>query len=290
MRQNQDVIQFHIANQELIETERFRTLEEYVNHLVHQRAYEEVASMAENRVVLDLGCNVGYGTKVIGAVCSKAVGVDVSPRAVEEAMRRSSKGNVEFRLVDGKRLPFEDRSFDLVASFQVIEHVDDYAPYLSEIRRVLSPSGRAVFTTPNAVIRLDPGMKPHYPFHVREFSAHDLRTLLQGYFPHVEIRGLFAIDDLYAIEFNRCNNARISFRNRDKWTFRLNARVRSAIPGLVKDELKDILRRIQGQPLELDPAILGKYSTGDFYYREDNLDESLDLMAICHQDECSSVS
>ena len=32
---------------------------------------------------------------------------------------------------------------------------------------------------------------------------------------------------------------------------------------------------------ELDPVMIKKYSTGDLFYRSDNLDEALDLMAIC---------
>jgi len=49
---------------------------------------------------------------------------------------------------DGQ-LPFDDGSFDLVWASEVIEHVTDTARWLSEVRRVLSPLGRLLVTTPS---------------------------------------------------------------------------------------------------------------------------------------------
>ena len=55
----------------------------------------------------------------------------------------SELANLEFRQVSGANLPFESDRFDLITSFQVIEHIVDMDPYLSEIRRVLKPGGMA---------------------------------------------------------------------------------------------------------------------------------------------------
>jgi ubiquinone/menaquinone biosynthesis C-methylase UbiE len=46
-------------------------------------------------------------------------------------------------------LPFKDNSFDVVWASEVIEHVADTARWLSEVRRVLAPSGRLLVTTPS---------------------------------------------------------------------------------------------------------------------------------------------
>jgi ubiquinone/menaquinone biosynthesis C-methylase UbiE len=50
---------------------------------------------------------------------------------------------------DAGRLPFADRSFDLVTSNMVFEHVADPLSVLREIRRVLAPGGRLILLTPN---------------------------------------------------------------------------------------------------------------------------------------------
>lgn len=99
-------------------------------------------------------------------------------------------------------------------SFQVIEHIANAGAYLSEIARVLRSDGVALFTTPNAAIRLDPGMKPWNEFHVREYLAEELSALLRATFPGVAVRGLFAADELYRTEFERCQKVLTSMRKK----------------------------------------------------------------------------
>jgi SAM-dependent methyltransferase len=57
---------------------------------------------------------------------------------------------VKMEVVNGSltELPFEDGSFDLVCAFDVIEHIEDDALALREIRRVLKPEGTIFLTVP----------------------------------------------------------------------------------------------------------------------------------------------
>ncbi|MBI4475856.1 MAG: class I SAM-dependent methyltransferase, partial [Acidobacteria bacterium] len=55
--------------------------------------------------------------------------------------------NLHFARADGQRLPFRDRSFDLVLSHAVIEHVPDAALYLRECARVLKRDGHIYLST-----------------------------------------------------------------------------------------------------------------------------------------------
>ena len=174
---------------------------------MHLKAYEEAASLAAGKVVLDLGCNNGYGSAVLGEACSRVVALDVSPAAIADAKERFGYRRIDFRVYDGLNIPFDDQFFDMVASFQVIEHLEDTVPYLTEIARVLRPPGVALFTTPNAAIRLDLDMNPWNEFHVREYRADELADLLKTVFDTVEMRGLFATEELYRIEFERCQKA-----------------------------------------------------------------------------------
>jgi len=97
---------------------------------------------------LDLGCGAGEFTAVLAGAGAGAVGVEVAEAAIARA--RANHPGLDFRLapIDGP-LPLEDNSFDLVWSSEVIEHVADTARWLSEIRRVLAPSGRLLLTTPS---------------------------------------------------------------------------------------------------------------------------------------------
>jgi SAM-dependent methyltransferase len=59
---------------------------------------------------------------------------------------------------DGHRLPFPSHSFDSVFAFEVIEHVDDDAAFVSELIRVTRPGGRITLSTPSADMRMFPPM------------------------------------------------------------------------------------------------------------------------------------
>ena len=79
---------------------------------------------------------------------AEPIGVDVAQAAIDRA--RAGHPDLDFRLapIDGP-LPFDDVSFDVVWTSEVIEHVADTARWLSEVRRVLVPRGRLLLTTPS---------------------------------------------------------------------------------------------------------------------------------------------
>jgi ubiquinone/menaquinone biosynthesis C-methylase UbiE len=98
--------------------------------------------------VLDLGCGAGDFTAVIERAGAHPVGVEVARAALERARRRYPGLTFLLAPIEGP-LPAEDNSFAVVWSSEVIEHVTDTARWLSEIRRVLSPRGRLLLTTPS---------------------------------------------------------------------------------------------------------------------------------------------
>ncbi len=275
MSREDDNIALQAHEHALVPTEGFRTLEEYGLYLLHLRAYEEIAALARGRAVLDVGCNVGYGTKLLAANARRAVGVDVSPAAIEQARRSCEDERIEYRVVDGKTLPFEDGTFDLAASLQVIEHIADVDTYLAEIKRCLAPGGQAAFTTVNAAIRLEPGMKPLYRFHVREYTADELAETLGRHFPDVRVRGLFATGELYEAEIARNARALATAKRFGG----LPLKLRNMLPHPLLRRLKALRHRAKGE--KLDAAVMDRYSTADCFYREADLDRALDLLAIC---------
>jgi SAM-dependent methyltransferase len=89
---------------------------------------------------LDVGCETGWGTAILAASMEGAVGVEVSPLAVEEAESRRP-GVADFVCADFTRLPFDDGEFDLVACFGGLGHVADPRAALAEMRRVAREGG-----------------------------------------------------------------------------------------------------------------------------------------------------
>ncbi len=265
----------------LIEPGESRTPEEYVLQLMHEFPYQRARQLAESTKVLDLGCNTGYGTEILAGAAKEVVGVDVSQKAILAARAKYGRPGLRFEVVDGNRLPFQDGEFDVIVSFQVIEHVVDYGKYVVELKRVLSPAGIALFTTPNARLRLDPGMRPWNRLHSREFDAPGLRSLLQGFFPAVEILGLFAREHFYAVEHDRVQRALRMWRiGRYMPPFMLSAARRT------RSRLASLLRKQQPGSLK-DRGFADRYSLDDMSYRQGDLSSALDLMAACGRDVTS---
>ena len=85
--------------------------------------------------ILDVGCGVKPYYPFFRDVASEYVGVDVVENPVAELL-----GPVE-------ALPVEDESFDVVLCTQVLEHSDDPAQAVRELRRVTRPGGRVLAST-----------------------------------------------------------------------------------------------------------------------------------------------
>ena len=145
------------------------------------------AELAAGATVLDAGCGTGYGTAEFVAA-SRVVGVDISAEAVAHATREFSRPGVHFLQGSCDSLPFADGSFDLVAAFEVIEHLERWEEMLTEARRVLQPAGVLLVSTPNKTYYADArGAAGPNPYHVREFEYGEFVSALQRVFPHVNL-------------------------------------------------------------------------------------------------------
>lgn len=106
------------------------------------------ASPGEN--VLNLGSGPFLELELLSADGKRFTICDTDARAVELARDRyGTRLAGADVLVPGANLPYADESFDTVLSMDVIEHVPEPEPWLSEALRVLKPSGVLFLTTPN---------------------------------------------------------------------------------------------------------------------------------------------
>ena len=105
-----------------------------VVHAEHLARYQVAAQLAESRRVLDAACGEGYGTSLLVAAGAKSVvGIDSDARAVAHARRRYP--GPDFIQGDVRQLPLERGAFDLVVSFETIEHVAEPEVVLDELGR-----------------------------------------------------------------------------------------------------------------------------------------------------------
>lgn len=94
--------------------------------------------------ILDFGCGIGTSLPYIRKHCPSALltGADVSGESLHEA--RQQYGDIaEYRLLDGKSLPFPDQSFEAIFTACVFHHIPEavHLSVLAELRRILVPAG-----------------------------------------------------------------------------------------------------------------------------------------------------
>lgn len=118
--------------------------------------FEGVFSEAElqGRDILDLGC--GYGGRTLyyaeRSAGSRVTGVEISEAMVQRCRRFAENHRAEtttFRVAFAEALPFDDCTFDLIISFDVLEHVEDPVRTFHEIARSLRPGGLALLVFPS---------------------------------------------------------------------------------------------------------------------------------------------
>lgn len=176
----------------------------YCIYLMHLAGYKFAEPWCKDKEILDFGCGSGYGAMKMARVAGSLVGVDVSEEAVNFARARYGAENLKFQEISENRpLPFPDNHFDVVLSSQVLEHVYRDEMYLSEARRVLKENGIFIIITPDRSGRLFPWQKPWNRWHLREYSAERLKTLVGRFFRIEHALKMGAPWELANIEYNR---------------------------------------------------------------------------------------
>jgi SAM-dependent methyltransferase len=113
----------------------------------HVYRYAFASRFVPGKRVLDIACGEGYGAAALKkAGAASVVGVDVSEEACAHAR---IKYGVDVRQGTAEQIPFPDVTFDVVVSFETIEHCSDPLRFLDECLRVLVPGGMLVISTPN---------------------------------------------------------------------------------------------------------------------------------------------
>lgn len=153
----------------------------------HIHSYLYASQFAGEADILDAGCGSGYGTEMLASCAGRhrITGIDASPDAIRYCRLVRKRANLRFARMDVRSMAFPDESFDLVTSFEVIEHFAEYEAFLTEVMRILRPGGHFVLATPNGTNRRLRGIQN--PYHIHEFTYDELRAVLSRYFSQVQV-------------------------------------------------------------------------------------------------------
>ena len=153
----------------------------------HWHRYAFALGLAKGRRVLDAACGEGYGSAMLAQVARDVVGVDLSDAAVAHARSRYGASSLRFERGDATALAaFDAAQFDLIVSFETLEHVQEQERMLDGFARLLAPDGLLLISTPDKRTYTDASgqLNPH---HVRELYRDEFESLLRPRFPHVRL-------------------------------------------------------------------------------------------------------
>ena len=146
----------------------------------HLERYECAALMVSGKMVLDVACGAGYGSDMLAEKAGFVIGGDVSQETIDYCRDHYKRPNLKFAVFDVREIPHPDNFFDVVVSFETIEHIPDGGNLLSEAARVLSPDGRLIISTPL-------GGPCGNPYHVSYYQRGTFGALLENYFENVTV-------------------------------------------------------------------------------------------------------
>jgi ubiquinone/menaquinone biosynthesis C-methylase UbiE len=130
---------------------------DYLRRVSEQMAAEKVANHrllepSPGRRLLDVGCGTGGDVRALAELVAPTglvVGVDRSDTFVQEARAVSAGSCAEFVAADAAALPFEAESFDGARVERTLQHVEDPAVVLGEMKRVVRSGGILVAAEPD---------------------------------------------------------------------------------------------------------------------------------------------
>lgn len=108
---------------------------------------DQTDALKRDDKVLEIGCGIGSVVFELSKQGFDITGTDISSEAISYGLKKY--GDVRLEVQPAETLPYDDESFDVVLSFDLFEHIAQIDRHVSEVRRVLRPSGFYLFQTPN---------------------------------------------------------------------------------------------------------------------------------------------
>ncbi len=244
------------------------------NNVTYQRcqfAYDHFAiPYIIGKKVLDVGCGHGFGTAELAKHALEVTGVDYSARTIEANNARYAKAFPNLRFIQNRvpQLNFPDESFDVVTSFQFIEHLEARTEFVRETYRVLKPNGVLLLSTPNVKRSL-----ARNPFHIHEYTFDEMKAEIGNIFKSVELFGLAGNEKVEAYYQKNAEWVRRVL----KWDiFGLHKILPASLLVKPYNFITNLMRKDLNKKVPASPSI----TSNDFYLRNTDLDTTLDIFVV----------
>lgn len=155
----------------------------------HFDRYNFAANHCRDVTCLDAAFGAGYGSDILARNAASVLALDFNEHAIAFARERYSRTNLKFEKADlNEPLQMAGNQFDVVVSFETIEHLKNQTGLVREFSKVLKPRGLLLISSPNGTVTAKTGEPPN-PFHLHELSRDELVGVLTEH--------SFVIEELY---------------------------------------------------------------------------------------------
>ncbi len=147
----------------------------------HWHRYHFIQSLIKDKYVCDIACGEGYGSALISFVAKAVVGVDIDKETIQSAQKKyQASSNLKFVTNNALQTQFNNDEFDVVVSFETLEHLVEHEELLTEFKRILKPDGLLIISTPDKNAHSDSDVENHY--HEKELTLAEFDKLIDCYF------------------------------------------------------------------------------------------------------------
>lgn len=140
--------------------------------------------------ILDVGCGTGFFSSWIAEEMNSTVtGVEIDEAKLEYGLNNFN--NITLKKMDMRKLDFPENGFEVITSFDTIEHIDHYDQkiFCNNVRRILQPGGIFVCNTPNKAVYSSGSDQSAFHEHKKEFEVDEFIDFLKDTcgFPEVDL-------------------------------------------------------------------------------------------------------
>jgi len=257
------------AGEEAPMAEQFARLQYLVEH----------CDLSEKKV-LDCGCGTGYSLPIVAAnfPTGHYVGIDMEKGAIDYARQRYK--NLHFAVMNGRCLAFSPSCFDVVLSFEVLEHLSkkQQEEYVREMHRVLKPDGMIILSTPNKEVFSLGYENSLNLYHIAERTLSELSKLLGETFASMEIYGqYFDGEDLRRKDKLQIESKFTLKKRMKRYAIRwiINSPIAKPAYDMYEATKAKVLGKRKVYPFEI--------SASDFKFDKTHLDDSKWFFCVCRK-------
>jgi 2-polyprenyl-3-methyl-5-hydroxy-6-metoxy-1,4-benzoquinol methylase len=155
-------------------------------HNEHVARYEWVKDFVKDKIVLDVACGTGFGSYMLAQEgdAAKVIGWDIDEKTIRYASLRNKHPNLVFEADNAETFDV-NKEYDVIVSFETIEHLEKPGTFLRNIDRALTLNGICFISTP--ISAMPENNHPDNIYHQREWGFRKFQEFAKGYLKIEEV-------------------------------------------------------------------------------------------------------